>query len=72
MKYIVECDAAEFEFWSGAADRMTGATVAQREAVCERLEEYFDGSTEATEADINDFVWFDCDDIFDGVDEDEG
>ena len=50
-------------FWSGAASRMAGATVAQREAVCERLEEYFDGSTEATETDINDFVWFECDDI---------
>lgn len=65
MKYVVECEAAEFAFWAGAANRMAEATVAQREAVCERLEEYFDGSTAATETDINDFVWFECDDIFD-------
>lgn len=70
MKYTVECDAAEFDFWGGAASRMEEATVAQREAVCDRLEEYFNGSTEATKTDVNDFVWFECDDIFDEEGED--
>ena len=44
MKYMVERDAAEFEFWSGAASRMDDAKLAQREAVCERLEEILTGA----------------------------
>lgn len=66
MKYVVDCDANQFEFWGGAADRMADATDEQREAVYERLEEFADGSVEVTETDINDMVWFDCDDIFEG------
>lgn len=65
MKYMVECDAEDFEFWGGAADRMADATDAQKAAVYERIEEYTDGGAEVTETDINDFVWFECDDIFD-------
>lgn len=73
MKYMVECDAADFEFWQGAADRMADATDTQKLAVYRRLEEYADGSEAVTEYDINDFVWFECDDIFDeeGEDDDE-
>nr|DAL21718.1 MAG TPA_asm: Pyridoxine 5'-phosphate oxidase C-terminal dimerization region [Caudoviricetes sp.] len=69
MRYFVEQDANRFEFWSGAAHRMADATDAQREAVYERLEEFADGSVELSETDINDYVWFECDDIFDESEE---
>lgn len=72
MKYMVECDAADFEFWRGAADRMADATETQKLAVYSRLEEYADGSEVVSEYDINDFVWFECDDIFDEEGEDDG
>lgn len=52
---------------------MADATDAQKLAVYSRLEEYADGSEVVSEYDINDFVWFECDDIFDegGEDDDE-
>ncbi len=71
MRYFVEQDANSFEFWAGAADRMADATDAQKSAVYSRLEEYADGSEAVSECDINDFVWFECDDIFEGGDDAE-
>lgn len=37
------------------------ATDDQRQLVTDRIEAYF---AEASDVEINDFVWFDCDDIF--------
>ena len=63
MKYYIEQDASEFEFWGDALNRMNEATVDQQKEIFERLEECFrDG--EYSQTDINDFVWFDCDDVF--------
>ena len=63
MKYYIEQEADEFEFWGGALERMNEATPEQQREIFERLEEYFrDG--EYSQTDINDFVWFECDDIF--------
>ncbi len=54
--------------WGGASERWDDATDEQREAVFERILDYFYDEVEDTS--INDFVWFDCDDIFFAEDED--
>ena len=61
--YKTNFDFDSFEFWWGAKTLMNGATKEQQNAVKERLEEVFDGEI-PTETQINDFVWFECDDIF--------
>lgn len=48
---------------------MDSATDEQREDVYDQIE-ILCYEQECSQTDINDFVWFDCDDIFDG-DEDE-
>lgn len=64
MKVYREIDPEDFEFWAGARDRMNAATEEQRQLVYARIEDVFvDGFV--TETDVNDLVWFDCDDIFD-------
>lgn len=70
MFYKVEFDFDNFQFWSGARDRMESATDTQKQKVKERIEEYF-YDEEPTETEINDLVWFDCEDIFEDEDEDE-
>lgn len=69
MRYYVEFDPRDFEFWGGAKERMDSATDEQREEVHDRIE-ILCYEQECSQTDINDFVWFECDDIFDG-DEDE-
>lgn len=59
----------ESESWGGAKDRISSATEEQIEQVAETLKELF-GDEYITETTINDFVWFDCDNIFED-DEDE-
>ena len=57
--------------WSGAADRWANATDEQRERVWETLVYFFanrDALPDMTT--INDFVWFECDDIFNDNEED--
>ncbi len=66
--YEITCtatiDPEDFEFWSGARSRMDGATDEQREQVFERIAEFCECSGEVRDVDINDLVWFECDDIF--------
>ena len=57
-------------FWSGAKDRWDDATDDQKERVWERLNEWFADEI-PTETEINDTVWFECDDIFFEENEDE-
>lgn len=65
MYYRTEFDIYKFPFWSGAYSRMQDATSDQIEQVKERIEEYFGYDEEApTDTEINDLVWFECDDIF--------
>lgn len=71
MKYYIEQDPKDFQFWGGARDRMNDATEEQKEAVYERLEEYTTDGTDWSETAINDFVWFECDDIFFKEDSDD-
>lgn len=61
--YKKNFDFDMFQFWGGALDRIKDATQEQREEVKQRLFDcFFD--EEPTETQINDFVWFECDDIF--------
>lgn len=50
---------------------MNDATNEQRDQVFERIAEEFEYNEDITETDINDLVWFECDDIFFPEDEDE-
>lgn len=70
ITYKVTQDLDNFEFWAGARDRMNDATNEQREQVFERIVEELEHNEDATETDINNLVWFECDDIF--FPEDEG
>ena len=65
-----EVDHENFEFYVGAKSRMDDATEEQRQLVCARLEDIFVDEI-PTETDVNDFVWFECDDIFYPEEEDE-
>ena len=68
IDYITTCSLEYFEFWAGARDRMVDATDEQREQVYDRIKEYCESlycdGRYPSETDINDLVWFDCDDIF--------
>lgn len=55
-------DMSDF-LWSGARDRWQDATDEQRQAVWDMLEDVFYEEI-PDETTVNDFVWFDCDDIF--------
>ena len=70
MYYGTEKPAYMFEFWGGAKDKLDAATDEQRQAVYDRLEEVFYTFNDSFECDVNDFVWFDCDDIFDSAEDD--
>ena len=62
MEYTVDFDVRNFPFWSGAKDRVSELTYEQLDELGAYIEDCFDGTT-PTETDINDFVWFDCDDF---------
>ena len=64
MYYKVYFDINRFKFWSGAKDRMDDATEEQRKQVEERINDVFALGEMPTDDDINDLVWFECDDIF--------
>lgn len=75
MKLVYEIDPHDFSFWSGAADRMAAATDEQRHEIFDRIEILTELAAEngqlLTETDVNDYVWFECDDVFDEDEEDE-
>lgn len=61
MKIYSEKSLRDFEFWSGAADRVKYLTEEELDTIEGMLEElYPDGMSETT---INDFFWFDEDTI---------
>ena len=59
--------------WSGARDRWNDATDEQKEMVWDRILEIFAYGDESipSETEINDLVWFECDDIFFPKEDDE-
>jgi hypothetical protein len=67
MKFTKEFDVDTFEFWSGAED--TVKTIRENdkmEEFGEHIEMVFDGMT-PTETEINDYVWFQSDEIFEAL-----
>ena len=59
-------DITDMGLWAGALDRWNTATDEQKEAVYQKLCdcELANGETPIYETTINDFIWFECDDIF--------
>lgn len=70
MRYYVELDPCDFEFWGGAKERIDSATDKQREEVYEQIENLC-SVQDCSQTCINDFVWFDCDEIFDADEDDD-
>lgn len=67
MKFTKEFDVDTFEFWSGAED--TVKTIRENdkmEEFGEHIEMVFDGMT-PTETEINDYVWFQSNEIFEAL-----
>lgn len=58
-----EINPEDFQFWGGAKARIDDATEEQRQLVFARLDDMFVDEF-PTEGEVNDFVWFECDDIF--------
>lgn len=62
-----EFSLADFEAWSGGADRLK--EIIELDIVEDAqyyMEEMFDGSEVVTETDINDILWFEMDDFIEG------
>lgn len=57
-------------FWSGARDRWEDATDDQKKRVWDLIQDVFSDDI-PTETEINDFVWFECDDIFNEKDDED-
>lgn len=70
VKRELNFDDLDRFFWSGARDRWNDATDDQKERVWDLIQEVFADEI-PTETEVNDFVWFECDDIFNEKDEDE-
>lgn len=62
--YSVDVDDLGNHLWSGAKDRWDDATDEQRERVFSMMEDIFWDEDEIDDGKVNDFIWFDCDDIF--------
>ena len=64
MRYQVEENIHNFQFWSGAKDTIAELTYDEMNSLEQLIEEIFDGRDELpTDTDINDFVWFERDTI---------
>lgn len=62
--YEVENICSEFNFWSGAKDRIEGIKAAKLEDYVDQIiEDVFCEEEEVDEMALNDFVWFELDDI---------
>lgn len=71
MKYTVEFDIKDFEFWSGGKDTFEEYVRQDRISELEQMIEDRFCMTIPTKTEINDFVWFDerVNSIFDEEDE---
>lgn len=65
MVYTEEFNAYNFEAWSGGKDTLNDVIDAGKTSELEALiDEIFDPSNPPTKTDINDFLWFDRDTIY--------
>ena len=60
MKYAKEQSLRDFQFWSGAADRVKDLTGEDLDTIEAAIEDCF-GEDIPTEGEINDIFWFDSD-----------
>lgn len=70
VKREIGFDDLDDFFWSGARDRWIDATDDQRERVWDLIQDIFTDEI-PSETEVNDFVWFECDDIFFPKDEED-
>ncbi len=63
MDYKEEFDIFSFRFWGGARDRVGILRAGRMLELEQHIIECFDGET-PTSGEINDFVWFGCEDFF--------
>lgn len=66
FKKEIDIDDLDDFFWSGARDRWNDATDDQKKEVWNRIQEWADCRENdlLSDTEINDLVWFECDDIF--------
>lgn len=58
----------DFEFWSGAYDTVKKVIEADKEnEFWDFIEEYFDGYDSISDVDLNDFVWFESEYIYEHI-----
>ena len=69
MKVYKEvCGVYDFEFWSGAYDTVKKVIEADKEnEFWDFIEEYFDGYDSISDVDLNDFVWFESEYIYEHI-----
>ena len=68
MQYKVDFDIENFEFWAGAKDVLNRCVQEDKLEELERLIEDVFCDSEPSDTEINDFVWFDAEDlIFENV-----
>lgn len=61
-------DVYDFEFWSGAYDTVKKVIEADKEnEFWDFIEEYFGGYDSISETELNDFVWFESDYIYEHI-----
>lgn len=66
MQYLVDTELYKFNAWSGGKSRLDG--IVEHSSAYSFMESYIDewaaySNEPLTETDINDFLWFDSDDI---------
>ena len=69
MKVYKECNSIyDFEFWAGAENTISAIYAANKEdEFWDFLEEYFDGYDSISETELNDFVWFESEYIYENI-----
>lgn len=69
MKVYREVNSVyDFEFWSGADDTIKKVIEADKEdEFWDFIEEYFGGYDSISETELNDFVWFESDYIYEHI-----
>ena len=68
MKFTDEFDVFSFEFWGGAYNRVRDLSDDEMYMLEEHIRCCL-GDTLPSKGDINDFVWFGCDDFFEAIDD---
>ena len=72
VKQDISMEYLDENLWGGARDLWQDATDNQRETVWDIILDIFGNSSELPRlGDINDFIWFECDEYFETEDDEE-